>query len=51
MGDHYEVFEKRSVLFKFKEDEDFNHRQTLSISRIGAFPPEWVGSPARMFSF
>jgi hypothetical protein len=29
-----ETFEKCSILFKFKEDEDFNHRNTLSISRI-----------------
>ena len=31
---YFEVFEKRSILFKFKEDEDFNHSNTLSISRI-----------------
>jgi len=29
-----ETFEKCSILFKFKEVEDFNHRNTLSISRI-----------------
>ena len=29
-----ETFEKCSFLFKFKEDENFNHRNTLSISRI-----------------
>ncbi len=29
-----ETFEKCSILFKFKEDEDFNHRNTFSISRI-----------------
>jgi hypothetical protein len=29
-----ETFEECSILFKFKEDEDFNHRNTLSISRI-----------------
>jgi hypothetical protein len=29
-----ETFEKRSILFKVKEDENFNHRNTLSISRI-----------------
>jgi hypothetical protein len=32
--DILETFEKCSILFKFKEDEDFNHRNTLSISRI-----------------
>jgi len=29
-----EAFEKPSILSKVKEDEDFNHRNTLSISRI-----------------
>jgi len=29
-----ETFGKCSVLFKFKEGENFNHRNTLSISRI-----------------
>ena len=29
-----EIFEKCSFLFKFKEGENFNHRNTLSISRI-----------------
>ena len=29
-----ETFEKCSFLFKFKEGENFNHRNTLSISRI-----------------
>jgi hypothetical protein len=29
-----ETFEKRSFLFKFKEGEKFNHRNTWSISRI-----------------
>jgi len=29
-----ETFEKRSILFKAKEGEDFNHRNTLSILRI-----------------
>jgi hypothetical protein len=29
-----ETFEKCSILFEFKEDENFNHRNTLSISRI-----------------
>jgi hypothetical protein len=29
-----ETFEKWSVLFKVKEGENFNHRHTLSISRI-----------------
>ncbi len=30
----YEIFEKCSVLFKFKEGENFNRRNTVSISRI-----------------
>jgi len=30
----FETFEKRSILVKVKEDENFNHRNTLSISRI-----------------
>jgi len=29
-----ETFEKCSILFKFKKKEDFNHRHTISISRI-----------------
>jgi hypothetical protein len=29
-----EAFEKCSFLFEFKEDEDFNRRNTRSISRI-----------------
>jgi hypothetical protein len=29
-----ETFEKCSILFKAKEDENFNHRNTSSISRI-----------------
>ena len=29
-----ETFEKRSILFKVKEGENFNHRHTLSIPRI-----------------
>jgi hypothetical protein len=29
-----ETFEKDSFLFEFKEGENFNHRHTLSISRI-----------------
>jgi len=29
-----ETFEKRSILFKAKEGENFNHRNTLSILRI-----------------
>jgi len=29
-----ETFEKCSILFKAKEGENFNHRNTLSISRI-----------------
>jgi hypothetical protein len=35
-----ETFEKCSILFKFKEDEDFNHRNTVSISRIEALRPK-----------
>ena len=31
---HHEAFEKCSISFKFKEDGNFNHRNTLSISRI-----------------
>jgi hypothetical protein len=30
----YETFEKCSILFKFKEGENFNRRNTLSILRI-----------------
>jgi hypothetical protein len=29
-----EIFEKCQFLFEFKEGENFNHRHTLSISRI-----------------
>jgi hypothetical protein len=29
-----EAFEKCSILFKFKEGANFNHRNTLSILRI-----------------
>ena len=29
-----EIFEKSQFLFEFKEGENFNHRHTLSISRI-----------------
>ncbi|MEE8552662.1 MAG: hypothetical protein V3S72_05125, partial [Desulfobacterales bacterium] len=29
-----EIFEKCSILFKFKEGENFNHRNTYSILRI-----------------
>jgi hypothetical protein len=36
-----ETFEKYSFLFKFKEGENFNHRNTLSISRIN--PPKAGG--------
>jgi len=31
---HQETFEKCSILFKAKEGENFNHRNTFSISRI-----------------
>jgi hypothetical protein len=30
----HETFEKCSILFKAKEGENFNHRNTLSILRI-----------------
>jgi len=30
----FETFEKCSILFKAKEGENFNHRNTLSILRI-----------------
>jgi hypothetical protein len=30
----HESFEERSILLKFKEGDNFNHRNTLSISRI-----------------
>jgi hypothetical protein len=36
-----ETFEKGSFLFKFKEGENFNHRHTISISRIN--PPKFGG--------
>jgi hypothetical protein len=35
------TFEKCSFLFKFKEDKNFNHRNTLSILRIN--PPKFGG--------
>jgi hypothetical protein len=38
---HAETFEKRSILFKIKEGENFNHRNTLSILRIN--PPKFGG--------
>jgi hypothetical protein len=38
---HEGTFEKRSILFKAKEGENFNHRNTLSISRIN--PPKFGG--------
>ena len=31
---HHETFEKCSILFKAKEGDNFNHRNTLSILRI-----------------
>ncbi len=31
---HYETFEKCQFLLEFKEDDNFNRRNTLSISRI-----------------
>ena len=31
---HLKSFEKPSILFKVKEDENFNRRNTYSISRI-----------------
>src|SRR4030042_4532762 len=31
---YYESLEKCSILFKVKEEENFNHRNTFSISRI-----------------
>jgi hypothetical protein len=33
-SDIIETFEKCSILFKFKEGENFNHRNTFSILRI-----------------
>jgi len=30
-----ETFEKCSILFEYKEGENFNHRNILNISRIG----------------
>ena len=36
-----ETFEKCQFLFKFKEGDNFNHRNTLSISRIN--PPKFGG--------
>jgi len=38
---HFETFEKRSILFKTKKGENFNHRNTLSILRIN--PPKFGG--------
>ena len=32
--DIYEIFEKCSILFKIKEGDNFNHKNTLSILRI-----------------
>jgi len=34
LRDSLETFEKCSILFKFKEGENFNHRNTFSILRI-----------------
>ncbi len=34
MGLGREAFEKYSISFKFKEDDNLNHRNTLSISRV-----------------
>jgi len=34
MNKESETFEKCSILFKVKEGENFNHRNTLSILRI-----------------
>jgi len=31
---HFETFAECSILFKFKEGENFNHRNILDISRI-----------------
>jgi hypothetical protein len=39
--DEYETFAKRRFLFKFKKGDNFNHRNTLSISRIN--PPKFGG--------
>jgi hypothetical protein len=33
-GRYIETFEKCSILFKFKDGENFNHRNTWSILRI-----------------
>jgi len=33
-GSHLEIFAECSILFKFKEGENFNHRNILDISRI-----------------
>jgi hypothetical protein len=33
-GERKETFEKCLILFKVKEDENFNRRNTFSISRI-----------------
>ena len=52
---HCETFEKCSILFKFKEGENFNHRNTLSILRIAlklhfvqnVEPDTEIGPPAR----
>jgi len=40
-GIHNETFEKCQFLFKFKKGDNFNHRNTLSISRIN--PPKFGG--------
>jgi hypothetical protein len=34
MGTCYETFSEHSILLKYKEGDNFNHRNTLSISRI-----------------
>jgi hypothetical protein len=39
--DRYETFEKCPILFKAKEGENFNYRNTLSILRIN--PPKFGG--------
>jgi len=31
---YLETFEEHPILDKYKEDDNFNHRNTLSISRI-----------------
>jgi hypothetical protein len=39
-----ETFEKCFILFKYKESENFNHRNTLSISRIKKLTTGETGS-------